>query len=32
MRYHGNAPILGFRVGSIFHIVAIDHKFEAYEH
>jgi hypothetical protein len=31
-RFHGKAPMVGYRVGRIFHIVWLDHDFAVYSH
>lgn len=32
LRYHGKAPVIGFRGDRIFYIVLMDHNFTAYDH
>jgi len=32
LRFHGNAPMVGFRVGRVFHVVWLDHDFSVYPH
>jgi hypothetical protein len=32
LRYNGKKPIVGFRNGSIFHLVYIDYNFSVYNH
>lgn len=32
LRYNGKKPIVGYRVGNIFHIVYIDYNFSVYKH
>ena len=32
MRFYSNAPMVGFRVGQIFHIVWLDTGFSVYDH
>jgi len=31
-RFHGRAPMVGYRDGRIFHIVWLDHDFSVYSH
>jgi hypothetical protein len=32
LRYHGKAPMVGYRDGRIFHLVFLDHDFTLYAH
>jgi hypothetical protein len=32
LRYHGKNPMIGFRNGTVFHILWIDHDFSVYNH
>jgi hypothetical protein len=32
LRFHGNAPMVGYRDGRIFHILWLDHDLSVYDH
>jgi hypothetical protein len=32
MRFHGNAPMVGYRDGRIFQVLWLDHDFSVYDH
>lgn len=32
LRYHGKAPMIGFRDGRIFYIIFLDHTMDVYDH